>query len=438
MAMASEVENEAVGSGTAHNTLFYPPSFMFKLDQTIRECKSQSTHGTLFFSMINNFAMILHGFGLDATEKLMQDIEMEVQSRLPENAHVQRIGRDLFGIITSSKTPADLAKDAILHAAEINDVIQNYSSRQDSGALHAICSLGSVTIPDSCVDELDAVNKVYIALNSTQGSNYRSFEDSLEDVDYCRQQVGLANYLRKAIENKRLKFAYQPVINRKTGETSHYEALLRLIGDDGKITTAGTLIPIAERMGLISLIDHLVLDMAVKELRESPNLSLAFNVSNLTTDNGEWMRHFLRLMEETPEIASRTVVEITETAAHRDLRKTAYFVASIQAAGGKVALDDFGSGYTSFRQLKGLSVDMVKIDGSFIRDIVDNPDNQLFVKTLMGFAQGLGAEAVAEFVENGETAKLLMEMGVEYFQGYYFGKPENHRSWPNEGEYKGE
>jgi EAL domain-containing protein (putative c-di-GMP-specific phosphodiesterase class I) len=106
--------------------------------------------------------------------------------------------------------------------------------------------------------------------------------------------------------------------------------------------------------------------------------------------------------------------------------------------GIRIALDDFGSGYTSFRQLKALSVDMVKIDGVFIKDLAQSADNQFFVKTLLDFAQGFGLETVAEFVENGEITKILMEMGVDMMQGYYFGKPINHRAWLNEGEYKSE
>jgi len=175
--------------------------------------------------------------------------------------------------------------------------------------------------------------------------------------------------------------------------------------------------------------------MVVDELRNAPDVTLAFNVSNLTTENGVWLDTLTNLLKETPEIASRLIVEITETAVLRDLRRTAYFVASIQSMGCQVALDDFGSGYTSFRQLKALSVDMVKIDGVFIKDLAQSSDNRFFVKTLLDFAQGFGLQTVAEFVETGEVTKVLMEMGVDLMQGYYFGKPNNHRNWLNEGEY---
>ena len=133
---------------------------------------------------------------------------------------------------------------------------------------------------------------------------------------------------------------------------------------------------------------------------------------------------------------ARLIFEITETAVHGDLKHSARFCAEVQALGCMVALDDFGSGYTSFRQLKTLSIDFVKIDGAFIRDLTDNADSRLFVKTMLDFIRGFGLKSVAEFVENGEIAKMLMELGVDYLQGYYFGKPENHRSWLSEGEYK--
>ncbi|MDE3061375.1 MAG: EAL domain-containing protein, partial [Pseudomonadota bacterium] len=203
----------------------------------------------------------------------------------------------------------------------------------------------------------------------------------------------------------------------------------------GKISTAGALIPVAEKMGLIDLIDTMVMEKVIGELRHDKDIVLAFNVSNLTTENPVWLDRIGELVKETPEVASRLIVEITETAAHRDLRRAAFFVASLQALGCQVALDDFGSGYTSFRQLKALSVDMVKIDGAFVKDIARSADNRFFVKTLLDFAQGFGLPTVAEFVENGEITKILMEMGVDFMQGYYFGKPANYRAWLHEGEY---
>jgi EAL domain-containing protein (putative c-di-GMP-specific phosphodiesterase class I) len=301
--------------------------------------------------------------------------------------------------------------------------------------VHAICAIGSMGFPHRDAAASDIIDKALSALHKTTGTLYQNFNEGLGDRVLARQQMGLANYLRSAIQENKLRLAYQPIISAKDGSVGHYEALLRLISEDGTISSAGALIPVAERMGLIDMLDHMVFDMVVKELEASPNITLALNVSNLTTDNPHWLQHFKNTLKDRPEIANRIIVEITETAAHRDLRRTAYFVASCQEMGCRVALDDFGSGYTSFRQLKSLSVDMIKIDGAFIRDLADNTDNRFFVRTLLEFTKGFGLESVAEFVENGETAKILMELGIDYMQGYYFGKPENFRSWLSGGEY---
>ena len=118
--------------------------------------------------------------------------------------------------------------------------------------------------------------------------------------------------------------AYQPVIDSKTGNVSHYEALLRNVSDDGTISSAGALIPIAERMGLIHLIDIMVLEKVVVELENSDAICLAFNVSNLTTDDNIWLNRLKDLVGDKPEIAKRMIVEITETSIHRDLSRTAY------------------------------------------------------------------------------------------------------------------
>ncbi len=316
-------------------------------------------------------------------------------------------------------------------------MIQNFGRDNFSTAsLHIIGVIGSVNFPLETTSAHDALDKVYVAIKGLQSTHHKTFETTRsKELDQCRQQMGLANYLFKAFKEKRLRLAYQPIIISRTGEIAHYEALLRAISPTGKISSAGALIPVAEKMGLIDTIDTMVMEMVIDELRRSPDITLAFNVSNLTTEDPLWLDNIMQRLKETPEVASRLIVEITETAAHRDLRRAAFFVATLQSVGCQVALDDFGSGYTSFRQLKALSVDMVKIDGVFIRDLAQNADNRFFVKTLLDFSQGFGLETVAEFVETGEITKILMEMGVDYMQGYYFGKPANHRAWLNEGEY---
>ena len=414
---------------------FYPADFIDSLEKTIQQMIAEHASGALLLVSITNLSMIINAYGHDTSEIVIHDLVKMIEAILPKGALVQRLQRDQLGIILTNAYPEDTATASM----RIHNIIQNFGRDNFATAsLHLIGIGGSVNFPLETASAHDALDKAYVAINSMQTAPCRTFEMTRREADLSRQQMGLANYLLKAFKEERLRLAYQPVIESKTGKTAHYEALFRLISTTGKISSGGALIPVAEKMGLIDIIDTLVMEMVIAELRHSPNVKLAFNVSNLTTENPVWLDQLSQLLKETPEVASRLIVELTETAVHRDLRRTAFFVASLQSMGCQVALDDFGSGYTSFRQLKALSVDMVKIDGIFIKDLVQSADNRFFVKTLLDFANGFGLQTVAEFVETGEIAKVLMDMGLDFLQGYYFGKPENHRAWLNEGEYKSE
>ncbi len=411
----------------------YPGNFVAMLDASIKQVIDNHTSGSLVLVSISNLAMIINAYGHDTSECVMADLAGMIRAILSENDRIERVQRDQLGIILIGSYPEET--QAI--AQRIHNIIVNFGRDNfDTASLHIIGVVGSVHFPLETASAHDALDKAYITVNSANSIPCRTFDMTRDEADQSRQQMGLANYLLRAFKEKRLRLAYQPVIESKTGKTAHYEALLRMVSQSGKISSAGALIPVAEKMGLIDIIDTMVMEMVIEELRNSPDVTLAFNVSNHTTENAVWLENIAELLKETPDIAQRLIVEITETAVHRDLRRTAFFVASLQSMGCQVALDDFGSGYTSFRQLKALSVDMVKIDGIFIKDLAHSADNQFFVKTLLDFAQGFGLTTVAEFVENGEITKILMGMGVDYMQGYYFGKPENHRSWLKEGEYK--
>lgn len=414
---------------------FYPADFLNILETSIRTVISNHTSGALLLLSVSNLSMIINAYGHDTSEIVMHDLTNMVKGVLAEGDTIQRLQRDQLGIVLACSYPEDTARVM----QRIHTLVQNFGRDNfETASLYVIGIIGSVSFPSETADAHDALDKVYVTVNSMQSNQQRTYESTRHEADQCRQQMGLANYFFKALKEKRLRMAYQPVIDSVTGRTVHYEALLRIVNQAGKISSAGALIPVAERMGLIDVIDTLVMELIIAELRSAPDVVLAFNVSNMTTENTVWLNAFESNIKQTPEIASRIIVEITETAAQRDLRSAAFFVASLQDLGCQVALDDFGSGYTSFRQLKALSVDMVKIDGVFVKDLAQSSDNQFFVKTLMDFAQGFGLKTVAEFVETGEVAKTLMNMGVDYMQGYYFGKPENHRSWLHDGEYRKE
>ncbi|MGH7033399.1 MAG: EAL domain-containing protein, partial [Stellaceae bacterium] len=209
----------------------------------------------------------------------------------------------------------------------------------------------------------------------------------------------------------------------------YHECLLRMIAEDGRIVMAGAFVPAIEQLGFIRIIDRFVLETAVAEAAEHKDICLGINISGLTATDRPWLRTFTSLLRNKPEVARRLLVEITETEALHDIEESVRFVGTLRDLGCRVALDDFGAGFTSLRHLQALAVDIVKIDGSFVRNLTQSADNQVFLRHLVGLARGLNLQTVAECVETAEEAAILRHEGVGFLQGYYFGAPSLEKPW---------
>jgi EAL domain-containing protein (putative c-di-GMP-specific phosphodiesterase class I) len=248
-----------------------------------------------------------------------------------------------------------------------------------------------------------------------------------------RRSLSISEEVRAALREERILFAFQPVVEAATGEVDHYECLLRMRMPDGRLIPAAEFVPAVERLGFIRLIDRYVLDKTLAELEAHPEVRLGFNISGLTAADRPWLRSLISQVRNRPELAARMVVEITETAALCDIEESARFVSALRHAGCHVALDDFGAGHTSLRHLQTLAVDTVKIDGSFVSDLAGNPQSQIFLRHLLGLANGFGLLTVAEGVTSAEDAAILRREGVGFLQGYHFGRPSLERPWLNDG-----
>jgi EAL domain-containing protein (putative c-di-GMP-specific phosphodiesterase class I) len=244
-----------------------------------------------------------------------------------------------------------------------------------------------------------------------------------------RRGWAIEETLRAALGQERLLFAFQPVVCAISGEVDYFECLLRMREPNGALIACGEFIAAAEETGLIGLIDRYVLNLAFAELATHPAVRLGFNVSGRTACDRPWLRSLMTLLRRRPEWARRLVVEITETAALDDLHESARFVDTLRHAGCRVALDDFGAGHTSLRHLQALAVDIIKIDGSFVRSLAARRENRIILRHLLGLTRGFGLGTVAEWVETADEAALLREEGVGYLQGYHFGRPTIERPW---------
>jgi diguanylate cyclase (GGDEF)-like protein len=227
-----------------------------------------------------------------------------------------------------------------------------------------------------------------------------------------------------ALNDRRVVVAYQPVVPTRPDKPLYYEALVRIRDGAGELAGPAAILPIAEKSGLIAQVDQRVLELVLRRLVAEPDLRIAVNTSPATILEPDWVDRFAGALAAHPGAADRLIVEVTESLAIRDLEKTARILAQVKTLGVRIAMDDFGAGHTSFRNLRGLGVDIVKIDGAFIQNITRSADDRFFVRTLVDLAHHLGVETVAEWVEGDEAARILAEWGVDYLQGHHFGIAE--------------
>ncbi|WP_375318921.1 EAL domain-containing protein [Candidatus Tisiphia endosymbiont of Oplodontha viridula] len=282
------------------------------------------------------------------------------------------------------------------------------------------CSIASIEFPKFS----NKAEEIYNLLNwliSYQGDQnyYREYDYKYYNIECIKESNKQLNLLRKALSNKTMVFAYQPVVDRKTMKAHYYECLLRIPDTENHLCSVGAIIPEAEKKGLIFIVDQVVLEMAIKELDANPDLMLAVNISNIGTLDAPLLVIAEKLLQ-TYDVSGRLIIEITETSLNQHYQQITYFMHRLRKYGCKFALDDFGSGFTSFKQLQNLPIDIIKIDGSYVRNITSNLQSQDFVKRLISLSEDLGIQTVAEFVENGKIAKFLINLKIDAMQGDFF------------------
>jgi diguanylate cyclase (GGDEF)-like protein len=377
---------------------------------------------------VDNMTMINDSFGHEAADTVLVEIGRRLDTCLRVSDLIGRLGGDRFGIALSH-----CAAEHIAAAAEkILTAVSAAPVPTARGPIYATVSIGSASFPDQALTSYEVITRAESALAEAKRagrdchSHYRITEEQRE----ChRRSRSMSDEVQSALREERIVFAFQPVVAAMTGEVDHYECLLRMITPDGRIITAGEFVPVIEQLGFIRLIDRYVLNKALAELAVHPTVKLGFNISGLTAADRPWLRALISQVRNKPDIAARIIVEITETAALYDIEESARFVSALRQAGCHVALDDFGAGHTSLRHLQCLAVDTVKIDGSFISNLANSADAQVFLRHLLGLAKGFGFRTVAECVATAEDAAILRHEGVGFLQGYYFGRPALERPW---------
>ena len=393
------------------------------LDEVVHRAHDAGASAAFLVVAIDHLAIINEDYGYDVADEVILAVAQRIAEIVDSGDVIGRAGGNKFGVILS-RSDADHACDI---AQRILDAMRDSVVRTSTGSISATVSIGAVVIPECAEGASEALARAEEALSQVKQvgrDSFRLYEPSPRKETLRRQNISMANQIISALEENRILVAYQPIVCAQTGETVIHECLARMTLPNGELLSALEWIPTAERLGLIRQIDRRVAEIAIGVLNEVHDVSLALNVSALTASDGEWLNSFLQLVSQAPQAASRLTVELTETLALTDLEESSRFISRLRQAGCQVAIDDFGAGYTSFKNLQQLNIDLVKIDGSFVTKLKDNEENQLFIKTLLSLANNFNVATVAEWVTDEADAEILRGFGVNYLQGFLFSPPQ--------------
>jgi len=266
-------------------------------------------------------------------------------------------------------------------------------------------------------------------MSSPDGSHMHAHENPLAFA-IAERHRRTPDMLKEAIATRSVLLAYQPVVQTvRPNKTAFYEGLIRLLDGTGRVIPARDFIDVIETSEIGRQIDCLALEMGLRTLPDHPQRRISINMSARSIGYPRWLDVLNRGIGADPTIAERLILEITEASAMVMPDIVQVFMADLQHKGICFALDDFGAGYTSFRHFRDFYFDILKIDGQFIRDIHDNPDNQILTEALISIAQHFEMFTVAEYVENAKDAKFLAHAGIDCMQGHYFGVPTTRPYW---------
>jgi len=393
--------------------------------------REDSSEGSVLYLDIDHVRVAneLHGFEL-GNEVIVRVAELLSTPFLPDGALAARVSGDRFAVVLPDTTAAHALKVAqSLQAAASKLAIGPSKERFDVSISCGVSSL--VPMQDGLARAIAAAELACKAAKSHGRNRVQLY--AFEDGSMMRRHADMlaVGQLRSALKSDRLLLYAQRIVPLQNPSLpGGYEFLLRLRDTDGTLVSPGPLIEAAQRYQLLPTIDRWVMKRAIqlmapyRGMLATRGLTMSVNVSGQSIGDETFMQQFTQLLKGANLPRHCISVELTEQAAITNLASAKSMVVRLRALGCGFALDDFGTGTNSLSYLKALNVNRIKIDGSFVRDVMSDRNSQATVKAIVELAKGLGIETVAEYVENDEIASEIRRLGVDYAQGYAYGKPE--------------
>ncbi len=378
---------------------------------------------------LDQFRIVNDSCGRNAGDELLRLVANQIKIVGSEHCNIARVEGDRFGVLTDACS----LKYAQEIAFEIGKSIAESGFIWGGKTFDVTAGIGIVELNESIVDadEALAVGAIANDVAKIQGRGGVFIYDPNSDVvEKARSAVDWIPHIRHALENDSFELFAQQIVplHAHSSNAVHYEILLRLRGPDGSTGSPFQMIKAAEAYNMVTRIDQWVIRSAMQALKKSrelyPDLDISYSVNmSAQSVTDEFFNYVKKLLLSSPELIPYCCLEITETAVVSNLASATRLINSLRGVGVKFAMDDFGSGMSSFGYLRDLPIDFLKIDGSFVKHIVDDPVSFAMVESIHRVGHIMGLRTVAEFVENDLIAKKLKDLGVDYGQGYALNKP---------------
>ncbi len=401
------------------------------LGAELEEAKRSRTSCGFLLVAIDHLANLNEAYGYDGAEEVIAQVAKRIRARARAKDYLGRFSGNKFGIILTNCTADELAVAADRLLAGVRDE----TIATAAGPVAVTVTIGGVTAPRHARTVPEILSRAQEALHSARQKRHGSFaayRPNIERDALRRDNVRATDDIVAALNERRIALAFEPVVEAKTRKVAFYECLIRVRRPDGRLAHANEIVPVAERVGLMRMLDYRVLELVVKELAAAPALTASVNVSPASTVDPDWWAGLGAMLRANSSAAGRLIIEITETAAIHDIDDARGFVTRVKDLGCRIAIDDFGAGNTSFRNLRKLGVDIVKIDGAFVQNIGKSGDDRAFVHTLIDLSHRLGLKTVAEWVQDEQAAKLVSDWGCDCLQGALIGLAGDTRPWVDE------
>jgi len=399
-----------------------------QLKRILKKSKDTEEESVLCYLDLDHFKVVNDAAGHSAGDKLLVQLTNILQDKVRSSDIVARLGGDEFGIILES-CPLD---NAITVCEEILNSIHQFVFVKDHQSFSVSVSIGVAMITNNSSNEAVIMSQADMACYRAKELGRNQMHVAHTDDTAIIERSSEFTYvsaITDAINNDRLFLMKQPIvpINNKEDKAYHYEVLSRILDEKNNIIPPNEFIRIAERYGMITSVDRFVIKKSFQYHMQAHNNDkdvISINLSGNTISDPYILEFIKNEIEKHNINPSSICFEITETAAISSIKKAINIIKDLKEVGVMFALDDFGSGLSSFGYLKDLPVDFLKIDGAFVQNIVNSEKDRAIVKSINEVGKSMGMQTIAEFVENDQILEILSDIGVDYAQGYGIGKPE--------------